>query len=37
VYSVHDFSAWRSKLRSDPWKAMLSTRQRLLPDKFDRL
>jgi bifunctional non-homologous end joining protein LigD len=37
VYSVHDVADWRSQLRSDPWKAMLSTVQRLDPQNFDRL
>jgi bifunctional non-homologous end joining protein LigD len=29
VFTVHDFAEWRSRLRSDPWKDMLSTRQKL--------
>jgi bifunctional non-homologous end joining protein LigD len=37
VFSVHDFDAWRSRLRTDPWKALLSTTQQLLPKKFDAL
>jgi bifunctional non-homologous end joining protein LigD len=37
VYSVHDFDAWKSRLRKDPWKALLSTTQRLIPKNFDAL
>jgi bifunctional non-homologous end joining protein LigD len=37
VFAVHDFSAWVERLRKDPWKAMLSTRQKLSPAKFDAL
>jgi bifunctional non-homologous end joining protein LigD len=37
VYSVHDFDTWKSRLRTDPWKALLSTRQRLIPKNFDAL
>ena len=35
VFSVQDFSNWKERLRSDPWKAMPSTVQRLDPKKFD--
>jgi bifunctional non-homologous end joining protein LigD len=35
VFSVSDFADWRSRLKSDPWKAMLSITQRLDPEKFD--
>ena len=31
VFSVHDFPAWQTRLRSDPWKAMLATVQHLDP------
>jgi bifunctional non-homologous end joining protein LigD len=34
VFSVHDFDHWRDRLRSDPWKAMLSTSQHLNPTKL---
>jgi len=35
VFSVRDFASWRNRLRSNPWKAMLSMSQRLDPSKFD--
>jgi bifunctional non-homologous end joining protein LigD len=35
VFSVHDFAAWKGRLRSDPWKAMPYIQQRLNPLKFD--
>ena len=31
VFAVNDLSAWFRRLKTDPWKAMLSTRQRLIP------
>jgi len=34
VFHVADLSAWRSRLRTDPWKPMLSLRQRLDPKAF---
>jgi bifunctional non-homologous end joining protein LigD len=34
VFAVHDFDQWRNRLRSDPWKAMLSLTQQLDPAKF---
>jgi len=34
VYSVKNFDEWRSRLRNDPWKAMLTTRQHLDPKSF---
>ena len=34
VYSVKNFEEWRSRLRSDPWKAMPATRQHLDPKSF---
>jgi bifunctional non-homologous end joining protein LigD len=37
VFSVHDLNAWRSRLRNDPWKALLSTTQQLHPEHFDTL
>jgi bifunctional non-homologous end joining protein LigD len=37
VFSVHDFGEWRGRLKSDPWKAMLSMRQRVEAKKFDGL
>jgi bifunctional non-homologous end joining protein LigD len=37
IFSVHDVDAWQSRLRTDPWKAMLSTTQQLLPKNFDAL
>jgi bifunctional non-homologous end joining protein LigD len=35
VFAVHDLADWKQRLRSDPWKAMLSIRQRLDPKIFD--
>jgi bifunctional non-homologous end joining protein LigD len=37
VFSVHDLDQWRNRLRTDPWKAMLSTPQQLLPSNVDAL
>jgi bifunctional non-homologous end joining protein LigD len=37
VFSVHDFDQWKGLLKKDPWKAMVSMRQRLEPKKFDGL
>jgi bifunctional non-homologous end joining protein LigD len=37
AFPVADFSTWRSRLRSDPWKALASTRQRLDVPKFHAL
>ncbi len=37
VFAVHNFADWRDRLRSDPWKKMPSTVQRLDPGKFDAL
>jgi bifunctional non-homologous end joining protein LigD len=37
VFTVQDFPAWVDRLRNDPWKAMLSTGQKLSPAKFDAL
>jgi bifunctional non-homologous end joining protein LigD len=37
IFSVHDFESWRDRLRTDPWKSMLSTAQRLIPKNFDEL
>ena len=34
VFSVRDFPDWRDRLRSDPWKAMLSSSQQLDPEKL---
>jgi len=31
-FHVSDFSHWRSRLKSDPWKAMATTKQRLTPE-----
>jgi bifunctional non-homologous end joining protein LigD len=36
VYSVKNFDEWRSRLRNDPWKSMLTTRQKLDPESFDQ-
>ncbi|AEU35711.1 DNA ligase D [Granulicella mallensis] len=36
VYSVKNFDEWRSRLRNDPWKAMLTTRQKLDPASFEQ-
>jgi bifunctional non-homologous end joining protein LigD len=35
VFPVSDLSTWSKRLRSDPWKDMLSTRQRLSSKNFD--
>jgi bifunctional non-homologous end joining protein LigD len=35
VFSVSDLPNWRKRLSSDPWKLMLSTRQRLLLKNLD--
>jgi bifunctional non-homologous end joining protein LigD len=35
VFAVHDLADWKQRLRPDPWKAMLSIRQRLDPKNFD--
>jgi bifunctional non-homologous end joining protein LigD len=35
--TVQDFSSWRSRLNTNPWKAMLSTTQQLDPKMFDAL
>jgi bifunctional non-homologous end joining protein LigD len=37
VFSVHDLAAWRSRLRSDPWKSLLSNTQQLRPENFNTL
>jgi len=37
VFAVHDFAAWKQRLRSDPWRSMASMVQRLHPEKFDAL
>jgi bifunctional non-homologous end joining protein LigD len=37
IFSVHDLDTWRNRLRTDPWKALLSTPQQLLPKKFAAL
>jgi bifunctional non-homologous end joining protein LigD len=34
IFHVADLPAWRSHLRTDPWKPMLSLRQRLDPKAF---
>jgi bifunctional non-homologous end joining protein LigD len=34
VYSVKNFDEWRSRLRTDPWKAMPAIRQQLNPESF---
>jgi bifunctional non-homologous end joining protein LigD len=35
VFSVHDLDSWRNRLRTDPWKAILSTTQLLNPSNVD--
>jgi bifunctional non-homologous end joining protein LigD len=35
IFHVADLPAWRSRLRTDPWKPMLSLHQRLDPEAFD--
>jgi bifunctional non-homologous end joining protein LigD len=37
VFAVNDFESWHERLRTDPWKAMLSTTQRLSPKNVDAL
>ncbi len=37
VFSVHDVETWRTVLRSDPWKDLLSMSQRIEVEKFDAL
>jgi bifunctional non-homologous end joining protein LigD len=37
AFPVADFATWRSRLRSDPWRALASTRQRLDVSKFHAL
>jgi bifunctional non-homologous end joining protein LigD len=37
VFRVRDFAEWRERLRSDPWRSLVSTVQRLDPEKFDAL
>ena len=37
VFSVADLDQWQSRLRTDPWKAMLSTKQKLIPKNVDAL
>jgi len=34
VFPVHEFAAWRARLRSDPWKEMLTLKQSVEPSKF---
>jgi bifunctional non-homologous end joining protein LigD len=34
AFRVRDFAEWKSRLKSDPWKAMLGTKQRLEPEHF---
>jgi hypothetical protein len=31
VFPVREFASWSSQLRTDPWKAMLTTTQTLDP------
>ncbi len=37
VFSVHNLEAWRSRLRTDPWKSLLATQQQLHPFHFAAL
>jgi bifunctional non-homologous end joining protein LigD len=37
AFAVRGFAEWSGRLRSDPWRSMISTRQELLPAKFDPL
>ena len=37
VFSVHNLDAWRSRLRTDPWKSLLTTKQQLHPFHFAAL
>jgi bifunctional non-homologous end joining protein LigD len=37
VFSVNDLESWRDRLRTDPWKALLSTTQRLTSKNVDAL
>jgi len=34
VFAVHDFEGWKSRLRSDPWKEMLTLRQSVDVSRF---
>lgn len=34
VFAVHDFEDWKSKLKSDPWKDMLTLKQLVEPARF---
>ena len=34
VFAVHDFGDWKSKLKSDPWKDMLTLKQLVEPARF---
>jgi len=34
TFAVKDFASWRDRLRTDPWKSLLSTAQTLSPDKL---
>ena len=37
IFSVHDFDQWRSRLRTDPWKSMLTLKQAIDTSKFASL
>ncbi len=37
VFSVHNLDAWRNRLRTDPWKDLLTTQQQLHPFHFTAL
>jgi bifunctional non-homologous end joining protein LigD len=37
VFSVHNLDAWRNRLRTDPWKSLLTTHQQLHPHHFAAL
>jgi bifunctional non-homologous end joining protein LigD len=37
VFSAQDFTSWKSRLKTDPWKALLSTTQQLVPKKLHNI
>jgi bifunctional non-homologous end joining protein LigD len=37
IFSVHNLDAWRNRLRTDPWKSLLTTHQQLHPHHFTAL
>lgn len=37
IFAVHQFAEWRDRVRSDPWKTMARTRQKLAADRVKAL